>query len=125
MRFFLNKHLYIKVITFKTDKSMTVEYFTRSKFKPKYLVNPDHIFLSNGYTTIVRSETSAETMNPLDFKSKYDVKKFQTAINSKIIDETFSNLKTSKFDLTQIILFLSLAINFIVLYFILKSQGVF
>ena len=124
MRTFLNKHKYIKVIKFTGDKSVSINYYRRDEFKPVYLINPDHIFLHNGYTTIIISDKAAETINPLDFTSKYDIAKFQAAINNKVIGDTFNALKGNKFDLQQILLFLSLAVNFLVLYFLLKSQGI-
>jgi hypothetical protein len=102
-----------------------VTYHRRNKFNPSYLINPDHIFNSAGYTTIVISDNAQETINPLNFQSKYDAKKFQSAINNKVISDTFNTLKGNKFDLQQILLFLSLAVNFLVLYFIMKSQGIF
>lgn len=125
MRHFLNKDRFIRVIRFNSDKSSSVVYYKSKRFKPSYIINPNHVFLCNGYRSIVISDNSPETINPLDFKSKYNVSTFKSAINSKIIDDTFSNLKTNKLDLTQVILFLSLLINVVVLYFILKSNGVF
>lgn len=120
-----HKHDFIRVITFNNDKTSAVQYHASKKYKPSYLINPDHIFLWNGYRTIIIKEGGIETINPLDFESKYDESNFTTAINSKLIRETFTSLKTNKIDLMQIILFLSLAINFVVLYFTLKSNGVF
>ena len=125
LRFFWNKHKFIRVIKFNSDKSSTITYYQRATFKPKYLVNPDHIFIANGYTTIIITDKAQETINPLDFKSQYDAEQFKIAINNKIIADTFSTLKTNKFDLTQIILFASVALNIIILYFTLKSNGVF
>jgi hypothetical protein len=81
--------------------------------------------MGNGYTTIIITDKAQETINPLDFKSQYDAEQFKVAINNKIIADTFSTLKTNKFDLTQIILFASVALNIIILYFTLKSNGVF
>ena len=125
MRNFLNKHKFIRVIQFQKDKSVQIHYHLRDKFHPDYLVNPDHIFMGNGYSTIVVNGDKPETLNPLDFTSKYDGNMFKSAINTKIIEDTFAGLKTSKFDLTQIIMFLLIAMNFITLYFTLKSNGVF
>ena len=125
MRTFLNKHKFIRVITFKKDKSTSIAYHARDSFKPSYLIDPNHIFLGNGYSTIIHVEGQAQSCNPLDFESKYDGAKFQVAINTKIIEDTFTGLKSNKFDLTQMILFLSIAMNFVILYFTLKSNGVF
>jgi hypothetical protein len=120
MRLFFNKDKFIRVITFYGDKSSRITYHKRNKFKPSYLINPNHIFMANGYSTIVASDTSPETINPLDFKSKYDISKFQSAINNKVIEDTFSNLKSKRYDLTQILLFISLLCNAVVLFIVLK-----
>lgn len=124
MRWFFNKHKYIKVVKFNSDKSAITNFYKRGELPKTYIINPDHVFNSNGYSTIVMSDKSAESINPLNFESKYDVAMYKSAINNKMIADTFSTLKTSKFDLQQILLFLSLATNFIVLYFVLKSQGI-
>ena len=124
MRFFFNKHKYIRVISFNKDKSSTITYHARVKFKPDFEINPDHIFMMSGYATVVTSELAPESINPLDFNSKYNVSHFKTAINNKIIADTFMNLKSSKFDLTQILLFGSLLINIIVLFILLKTTGI-
>lgn len=125
IRHFFNKHKFIRVISFNNDKSSSVTYYRSERFKPKYLVHPDHVFFSRGYRTIVIKEKGIETINPLDFNSKYDAEKFTTAINTKLIEETFINLKSNKIDLSQVLLFTSLLVNLIVLYFLLKSQGIF
>lgn len=125
MRFFWNKHKYIRVITFKKDKSSEISYFKRDKFKPSYLINPDHVFNWNGYSTIVITDEATETINPLDFKSKYPASKFKSAINNKLISDTFDTLKTHKFDFSQMMLFLSLVVNVVIVYLLLKQMGIF
>lgn len=124
MRLFFNKHKYIREVTYNNDKSVQIRYYRREKFKPLYIVNPDHVFNSNGYSTIIVSENASENLNPLDFNSKYDAKVFRAAINNKLIDDTFNTLKHKQIDLTQIMLFASLMINFIILYFLLKQGGI-
>ena len=121
---FLNKHKYLRVIKFNTDKSSTITYHLSSKFKPNFLINPNHIFIYNGYRTVVITDKSAETINPLDFNSKFNSSDFKTAIESKLIKDTFSTLKHNIFDTPTILLLLNLVITFAVLYFLLKSQGV-
>lgn len=125
MRYFLNKHKFLRVVKFNCDKTSTVTYHKIKDFKPDFIIDPNHVFNANGYNTVVITDKSAQTINPLDFESKYDAKMFKTAINSKLIYETFSNLKSPKFDMQQIFLFLSLIANIIILYFILKQNGVF
>jgi len=121
---FLNKHKYLRVIKFNSDKSSTITYHLSSKFKPDFLINPDHIFLYNGYRTVIITDKSAETINPLDFNSKFNATDFKTAIESKLIKDTFSTLKPNLFDTTTIILILNLLMSFGILYLLLKGQGV-
>jgi len=121
---FLNKHKYLRVIKFNSDKSSTITYHLSSKFKPDFLINPDHIFIYNGYRTVIITDKSAETINPLDFNSKFNASDFKTAIESKLIKDTFSTLKTNLFDTTTIILILNLLMSFGILYLLLKGQGV-
>ena len=121
---FLNKHKYSRVIKFNSDKSSTITYHLSSKFKPDYLINPDHIFIYNGYRTVIITDKSAETINPLDFNSKFNASDFKTAIESKLIKDTFSTLKPNLFDTTTIILILNLIMTFGILYLLLKGQGV-
>lgn len=123
MRFF-NKHKYLRVIKFYSDKSSTITYHLSSKFTPDFLINPDHIFIYNGYRTVIISDKSAETINPLDFNSKFNASDFKTAIESKLIKDTFSTLKPKMFDTTTIILLLNLILTLGVFYLLLKEQGV-
>jgi len=121
---FLNKHKYLRVIKFNSDKSSTITYHLSSKFKPDFLINPDHIFIYKGYRTVIITDKSAETINPLDFNSKFNASDFKTAIESKLIKDTFSTLKPNLFDTTTIILILNLLMTFGILYLLLKGQGV-
>ena len=122
MRLF--KHKYLRVIKFNTDKSSTITYHLSSKFKPNFLINPDHIFYYKGYRTIIITDKSAETINPLDFNSKYNASDFQTAIESKLIKDTFSTLKPNMLDKTTFLLLLNLILIIAVIYLLLKGQGV-
>ena len=121
MRLF--KHKYLRVIKFNTDKSSTITYHLSSKFKPSFLINPDHIFYYKGYRTIIITDKSAETINPLDFNSKYNASDFQTAIESKLIKDTFSTLKPNLFDKTTFMLLLNIILTIAVIYLLLKWQG--
>lgn len=122
MRLF-SKHKYLRVIKFNSDKSTTVTYHLSDKFKPSFLINPDHIFNYKGYRTIVITDKSAETINPLDFESKFNPADFQTAIESKLIKDTFSTLKSNTFDKTTIMLLLNIILQIVVIYLLLKGQG--
>ena len=120
---FLNKHKYLRVIKFNSDKSTTVSYHLSSKFRPTFLINPDHIFDYKGYRTVIITDRSAETINPLDFESKFNASDFQTAIESKLIKDTFTTLKSNLFDRTTFMLLIILILNIAVIYLLLKSQG--
>lgn len=124
MKPILNKHKYMRVITFYSDKTSKITYHKKDNFKPDYLVNPDHIFLSNGFTTIVTSDTAPETINPLDFKSRYPKKMFETAINTKIIKDTFSTMKKRGLDLVLIFSGATLLVVVIILYLMIKQMGI-
>ncbi len=122
MRLF-SKHKYIRVIKFNSDKSTTVTYHQSSKFRPSFLINPDHVFNYKGYRTIVITDKSAETINPLDFESKFNHEDFQTAIESKLIKDTFSTLKPNTIDKTTVMLLLNIILHIVVIYLLLKGQG--
>lgn len=124
LRFKYREHNFIKVYNFTKLKTLEVKYYAKKDFKPDYLVNPDHVFMHEGFSTVVMSDTSAESINPLNFESKFNVKDFKTAINSKLIDETFSGLKSEKIDMVKLLLFVNIGINLILLYILAKSQGV-
>ncbi|HEY8390049.1 MAG TPA: hypothetical protein VIL26_03755 [Clostridia bacterium] len=122
MRLF-GKHKYLRVIKFNSDKSSTITYHLSSKFKPNFLINPDHIFDYKGYRTVIITDKSAETINPLDFESKFNHEDFQTAIESKLIKDTFSSLKSNTFDKTTVMLLLNIILHIVVIYLLLKGQG--
>ncbi len=122
MRIF-NKHKYLRIIKYNSDKSSTITYHLSSKFTPNFLINPDHIFNYKGYRTIIITDKSAETINPLDFTSKFNASDFQTAIESKLIKDTFTTLKSNLFDKTTFMLLLNLILNIAVIYLLLKWQG--
>ena len=122
MRLF-SKHKYLRVIKFNSDKSTTVTYHLSDKFKPSFLINPNHIFNYKGYRTIVITDKSAETINPLDFESKFNHEDFQTAIESKLIKDTFSTLKSNTIDKTTVMLLLNIILHIVVIYLLLKWQG--
>ena len=96
---------YIKVIKVHNNHDLTIKYYNKKTFKPDFLVNDKHIFNHNGHTTVITSENKAETINPLELQSAYKAKDFKTAIESKIISETFASVKSNKLDLTTILLF--------------------
>lgn len=117
------KHKYIKEYSFSKNKTMKLKYFKLKKYKPSYLINPNHIFNHNGFQTVIVQEGGIETINPLDFKSKYKESDFTSAIESKIIKETFVGLKQEKLDIMKVLLFINLGITILLLYLLLKSTG--
>lgn len=119
MRLF--KHKYLRVIKFNSDKSSTISYHLSNKFKPNFLINPDHIFIYKGYRTIIITDKSAETINPLDFTSKFNASEFQTAIESKLISDTFRTLKPKIFDTTTVMLLLNLILTAGIFYLLFRG----
>ena len=124
MRTIFNKHKFIKVYCYNENKTITLKYFKISKFNPAYLVNSNHIFNSNGYQAILITDKSAETINPLDFTSKFNQKDFKTAIESKVIKDTLGTLKGDKIDLVKVMLFANIFITLILLFILMKNNGV-
>ena len=120
MRLF-SKHKYLRVIKFNSDKSSTITYHLSSKFTPNFLINPNHIFDYKGYRTIIITDKSAETINPLDFDSKFNPVDFETAIESKLIKDTFSTLKPKLLDATTIMLLLNLILTAGIFYLLFKG----
>lgn len=120
---YFKKHKYIKVFTYDDKKRVVIDYHKIENFKPNYLINPDHIFNSNGFQSIVTTNKCAETINPLDFKSQYKADDFKVAIESKVIKDAFGDLKVSKIDLVKVMLFVNIGINVILLYILIKANG--
>ncbi len=118
----LNKNKYIKEYHFTNEKNIIIKFHKKDNFKPNFLVNPDHIFLSNGYQTIITSEKSAETIDVTDFKSQYPAEHFKTAINSKLINDAFSSLNRKK-DLLPIILIAVGICIALLLYILFTANG--
>ena len=117
----IKKHKYLRVIKFNSNKSSEVIYYKNTT--PNHiLINPDHVFNYNGYRTIVISDKSAETINPLDFESKFDKTKFESAIESKLIKDAFTSLKP-KIDMTTVLLILNIVFSLAIVYLIMKGQG--
>ena len=125
-RNFFTRGRYVRIETFNDDKSITVIYQKKSNFNldNSYILNHNHIFMLKGYTTLIFTEHTRENINPLDFESKYDAKMYETAIKSKVVAEAFSTLKSGKMDMLKIAVIVSMITLSLVLYLILKQQGV-
>ena len=119
---FFNKHTYIRVVRYNDDMSIDVKFIKRQKFNQDdtILINPKHVFNCNGYTSVILTSNSQESINPLDFNSKYDSKDFKTAIRSKVIKDTFETLKPDRFDKLTLLLVLT-ALQFLAIAYLLYS----
>lgn len=117
MIFKRKKKLY-KVI-YKTDKTFSIRKI-KNIDSENILINPDHIFFdSNGNRYILTTDRSAESINPLDFESKFSPKEFRTAIESKLINDLFRNFDDKKLSFDRILLFANIFMTFMILYFMI------
>lgn len=106
-------------IVYNNDKTVDI-IKVKNINKENILINPNHIFFDKkGNRYILSSDQSAESINPLDFESKYSPKEFKTAIESKLIKDLFNNFEDNKISIDRILLFVNIFISFMVLYFII------
>lgn len=115
MMIFKKKRLY--KILYKSDKTIKI---TRVKNinNENILINPNHIFFDkNGNRYILTTDQSAESINPLDFESKFSPKEFRTAIESKLIQDLFKGFDERKVSFDRILLFVNIFMTFVILYF--------
>jgi hypothetical protein len=105
--------------------SISVSYYKKEQFNKNdaILINPDHVFNFKGYTSIIITSQSSESINPLDFNSKFNKKDFETAMESKLIQETFASLKADKFDKIMMLLFLNIAQLVAISYLLYNMLG--
>lgn len=120
-----NAHKYVRLVTYNKDKSVKVQYFKREKFNlnQEILVDSERVFNFKGYTTLVTTSESKENINPLDFETKYNAKDYESAINSKLIKDTFATLKVEKFDKVMFLLGLSVIQLLAIIYLIYNMVG--
>jgi len=107
--------------------TVSVRYIKRNKFNTdkSLLINPKHVFNFNGYTSVITTYKTAESINPLDFESKYSVNDYKTAIKSKLISDTFATLKVEKFDKVMALIFLNVITLIAIVYLIYNTvEGV-
>ena len=125
-RNYFNKHKYIRLERYNEDKSLTVRYYKREKFNEdqKLLINPEHVFNFKGYTTFITNYQASETINPLDFKSKYNKKMFTTAITTKLVSDTFATRKKPKVDMLMVSVALNGITLMLLLYLFLQNGGI-
>ena len=111
------KDNYIKMIRFKKDKSVEVKLIKTKELPKDLLLNNNHVFFHKGYKTVLLSDTMAESINPLDLKSRYPIEKFKTAIETKVINDVFNTIRSEKLDIYKILLFANIFIGIVILYF--------
>jgi hypothetical protein len=111
------KDNYIKIIKFKKDKSVEVKLIKTKELPKDLLLNNNHVFLHRGYKTVLLSDTMAESINPLDLKSRYPIEKFKSAIETKVINDVFNTIRSEKLDIYKILLFANIFIGIVILYF--------
>ena len=115
MIFKRKKKLY-KVI-YKSDKTFNIKKIKNIDTE-NILINPDHIFLdSKGNRYILTTDLSAESINPLNFESKFSPKEFRTAIESKLINDLFKSFDDKKISIDRILLFVNIFMTFMLFYF--------
>lgn len=112
------KTKFYKVI-YNDDKTFKIERI-KNIDNENILINPNHIFIDKrGNRYILTTNQSAETINPLDFESKFSPKEFKNAIESKLVSDLFRNFDENKLSIEKILLFVNIFISFMVLYFII------
>lgn len=115
MIFKRKKKLY-KVI-YKTDKTFSIRKI-KNIDSENILINPDHIFFDGkGNRYILTTDRSAESINPLDFESKFSPKEFRIAIESKLINDLFKTFDDKKISIDRILLFVNIFMTFMLFYF--------
>ena len=120
MMIFKKKRLY--KILYKSDKTIKI---TRVKNinNENILINPNHIFFDkNGNRYILTTDQSAESINPLDFESKFSPKEFRSAIESKLINDLFRSFDDKKVSIDRILLFVNIFMTFVILYFMIMRR---
>ena len=124
-RNYFNKYKYIRLERYHEDMSITVSYIKKDKFNldDSILINPQHIYNFKGYQTVILTSRTQESINPIDFESKFDPSHFKSAMKSKLIAETFASLKVDKFDKLMMILFVNIIILVAIAYLIYNLMG--
>jgi len=124
-RNYFNKFKYVRIVTYNEDMSIKVSYQKKESFNKdnSILINPKHVYNYNGYTSIIKTSLAQESINPIDFESKFDAKIYKTAIRSKLIGETFESLKADKFDKIMALLFLNVMQLIAISYLVYELVG--
>lgn len=119
----LQKHKYIRIERYTKTKGLEVRYYKEAQLPKDVLIDPDHVFNFRGYRSIMVSDNSAQTINPLDVTSQFPKGEFEKAINSKVVSELLSTTKKDKLDLTQMLLIGIAFIGAVTLYLLWQHTG--
>ena len=119
-RNYFNKYKYIRLVTYNENMQVQVQYIKHNQFNKdnRIVINPKHVYNFKGYTTVITTSNSPQSINPIDFESKFDKKHFDSAISSKLIAETFASMKVDKFDKIMFLVLLN-AIQLIAIVYLL------
>ena len=114
---FKKKRLY--KILYKSDKTIKITKIKNIN-NENILINPNHIYFDkSGNRYILTTDQSAESINPLDFESKFSPKEFRTAIESKLIQDLFKTFDDKKLPIDRLLLFVNIFMTFVILYFMI------
>ena len=114
MVIFKHKKRLYKII-YMSDKTLKIKKIKNIDTE-NILINPNHIFFdSKGNRYILTTDQSAESINPLDFESKFSPKEFRTAIESKLINDLFRSFDDKKLSIDRILLFVNIFMTFMIL----------
>ena len=121
------KHLYLKVYLFTSSKNIHVYYIKPNinTFKLRdnnYIINPDHIFTSGSFKSVIIVDTTAESINPLNFEANFSQEEYNSAINNKIIKDIFDSTDGGKVDLVKMLLIIILIGVAFILFFQFKGS---
>lgn len=121
-----NKNRLLCKIEITKEKNLKKVWYDVESDKEKlqnYLINPDHIYTDKNYKYFITNFQKCESIDLHNLKSSYNKSDFETAINSKLIKDTFDTIEKDKMDLKLILLMASVVLNLLTLYYILTMTG--
>lgn len=109
-RNYFNKYKYVRLVKYNDDKSISIRYIKRDRFNEngEILINPDHVFLYRGYTSIIITTNASESINPLNFESKFSAKEYKSGMRSKLVKDAFDSVKVDRIDKMMILIVLNI-----------------
>lgn len=117
------EHQFIRVVQYNSNKTTTVKYLSLNEFKElenKILINPNHFYKTAKFNTILITDQSAQSIDPMDFKSAYDRKSFETAMETKLIKDTFATISKEKLSREIVLIVLNIVLSLGILYLLVK-----